>query len=133
MTFSSIVPKSQDISGDDQVVQGSDWIRVFVVKTSTGTPINLSEYVGGAIKCEFRDKAIADGGVKNNCPQPVCSFLNGGSAGEIQMYIANATSSAATKFSGVYSIEITHNTAPTVGYINEVFYGSWTMKKENTD
>ena len=134
MAFVSLVPKNQDIGGDDQVVQGSDWIRVFVVKDSLGAPINLSEYVGsGSPRAEFRDKAIADGGATANCPQPAASFLNGGTAGEIQLLVTHALSTAATKFSGVYSIEIVFQTAgPTNGYVNEVFYGSWAMKKENT-
>lgn len=128
MAFISFIREKFDFTGDNIVVQGSDWYRVLTVRNSSGAALDMSEWAGTPPKCDFRNNNIPDGGVTTDMPQPTCSWLNGGSGGEIQVYISNGDSSAASVFEGVFSIEITHSSAQ----IAEVYYGNWEMTKETT-
>lgn len=108
--------------------QGSQVDRTYIVADENG-PVNMSEWVGTAPLCDFRDKAVLDGGTKTNNPQPTMSWLNGGIGGEVRLVIPNSELDVTgLRKSGVAHVEAVHST----GARAVLFRISWTMNPQVT-
>lgn len=117
------------LTGNNQILQGTDWTRVFTAKDANGTAIDLSAYSSTPPRCQMRTTlAQADPPYFT----PVCAWVNA-ALGQFRMTIANATSTAkgvgATVTGGVYQVEIVKNSDSTVERIQN---GTWDMSPEVT-
>ena len=115
-----------DLTGNNAILQGTDWTRVFTAKDTNGNAIDLSAYDSTPPRCHMR-VAIGD-----TTPffTPVCAWVNA-ALGQYRMTIANATSTAKPKAGaqGTYQVEIIKNSDSTVERIQT---GSWSMDPEWT-
>lgn len=134
MAFISFAEQSISLTGDlDKILQGTTYVRVYTIKNAAGAAIDMSEWIGTAPKCEFKN--LESGGVTTNCPQPTLTWLaqSGPTLGQIQMVITKGASTAATVYSGFYQIEITHPGGTggiEANAVSRPFRGDWTIDRE---
>lgn len=115
-----------DLTGNNQILQGTDWTRTFTAKDTGGTPIDLSAYDGGTSvpRCQMR---VLIGDVTPFFT-PTCAWVNS-AGGQFRMTISAATSTAKpnTPASGTYQVEIVKVSD---GTIERIQTGSWSMDPE---
>lgn len=113
-----------NLTGNNQILQGTDWTRTFTAKDTGGTPIDLSGYDSVPPRCQMR-VLIGDA---TPFFTPTCAWVNA-AGGQFRMTIPNATSSGKPNApaSGTYQVEIVKNSDSTVERIQT---GEWAMDPE---
>lgn len=126
----SFVPATVDLTGTNQILQGTDWSRDFAV-TSGGNPVDLTNYTGtGAlVRCQFRSTVASTSVVLT----PTMSVVSPATDGIIRMTIAASvtTALANTTQSGVYDVEIVANNA-NGNTVERIIEGDWSIDPEVT-
>lgn len=126
----SFVPATVDLTGTNQILQGTDWTRDFAV-TSGGNPVDLTNYTGtGAIiRSQFRSTVAGTSVILT----PTMSVVAPATDGIIRMTIpASVTTALAnTTQSGVYDIEIVANNA-NGNTVERIIEGDWSIDPEVT-
>ena len=126
----SLVPATVDLTGTNQILQGTDWVRTFAC-TSGGSAIDLTVYTGaGAVlRCNFRSTKVSATIVLS----PTITIVSPATDGLIRMTITpSQTESLGTAtLSGVYDIELVSNTADG-NKIERVIQGAYTIDPEVT-
>lgn len=138
MAFRSFAQQKLDMTGDlDQILERTDYERIFTIRDGNGVAIDMTEWDTVAPRCQFRNLPIKQNGQTTNCPQPILTWDNA-SGGRIKLRVPvsayNAISSANLVTAGVYQIEVVHDGTgePTAGKVARPFYGDWAIVPEVT-
>lgn len=121
----SFVPATVDLTGTNQILQGTDWVRDFAV-TSGGSPVDLSGYDNVVPRAQFRS-TVSSGTVVMTATMSWISSVGG----TLRMTIPAAvtTALANTTQTGVYDVEIVKDSD---GSIERIIKGSWSLDPEVT-